>query len=118
MANDFSSKIDIFFEEVVAGFEATNVSAKNVSQHKPNAGRLAEGGQTFYRPMPILTEVVDGRDMSSSYNAITELTVPSTLTESHIRNTPVQLTGVDLNNPISITLWREGILNVALADNF
>lgn len=99
MANDFSSKIDIFFEEVVAGFEATNVSAKNVSQYKPNAGRLAEGGQTFYRPMPILTEVVDGRDMSSSYNDITELTVPSTLTESHIRNTPVQLTGVDLNNP-------------------
>lgn len=99
MANDFASKVDIFFEEVVAGFEATNVSAKNVSQYKPNAGTLAEGGQTFYRPMPMLTEVVDGRDMSSSYNDLTELTVPSTLTESHIRNIPVSLTGVDLNNP-------------------
>jgi hypothetical protein len=99
MANDFSSKVDIFFEEVVSGFEATNVSAKNVSMYKPNAGALAEGGQTFYRPMPMLTEVVDGRDMSSSYNDLTELTVPSTLTESHIRNVPVSLTGVDLNNP-------------------
>ena len=99
MANDFSSKIDIFFEEVVAGFEATNVSAKNVSQYKPKAGALAEGGQTFYRPMPLLTEVVDGRDVSAAYNDLTELTVPSTLTESHIRNVPVQLTGVDLNNP-------------------
>jgi hypothetical protein len=99
MANDFSSKIDIFFENVVAGFEATNVSAKNVSRFKPNAGQLAEGGQTFYRPMPMLTEVVDGRDMSSSYKDLTELTVPSTLTESHIRNVPVSLTGVDLNNP-------------------
>ncbi|WP_370239197.1 P22 phage major capsid protein family protein, partial [Neptunomonas phycophila] len=99
MANDFSSKVDIFFEEVVSGFEATNVSAKNVSIYKPNAGMLAEGGQTFYRPMPLLTEVVDGRDVSSAYNDLTELTVPSTLTDSHLRNVPVKLTGVDLNNP-------------------
>jgi hypothetical protein len=99
MANDFSSKIDIFFEEVVVGFEATNISAKNVSMYKPKAGALAEGGQTFYRPMPMMTEVVDGRDMSASYNDLTELTVPSTLTESHLRNVPVSLTGVDLNNP-------------------
>jgi len=99
MANNFSKSVDIFFEEVVAGFEATNVSARNVAQYKPAAGRLAEGGQSFYRPMPMLTEVVDGRDVSSSYKDLTELTVPSTLTESHIRNIPVQLTGVDLNNP-------------------
>lgn len=99
MANDFSSKVDIFFEEVVAGFEAANVSAKNVSMYKPKAGALAEGGQTFYRPMPMMTEVVDGRDMSAAYNDLTELTVPSTLTESHLRNVPVSLTGVDLNNP-------------------
>ena len=99
MANDFSSKIDIFFEEVVTGFEAANVSAKNVSQYKPNSGSLQQGGQTFYRPMPMLTEVVDGRNMSASFKDLTELTVPSTLTESHIRNVPVQLTGVDLNSP-------------------
>ena len=99
MANSFSKNIDIFFEDVVSGFEATNTSAKNVSTYKPNAGRLQEGGQTFYRPMPMLTEVVDGRDISSSYNDVTDLTVPSTLTESHLRNVPVQLTGVDLNSP-------------------
>lgn len=99
MANDLANKVDIFFEEVVAGFEAMNISAKNCAQYKPGAGQLAEGGQTFYRPMPILTEVVDGRDVSSAYNDVTELTVPSTLTESHIRNTPVSFTGKDLNNP-------------------
>ena len=99
MANSFSQKVDIFFEDVVAGFDATNVSAKNVSQYKPPAGALAESGQTFYRPMPMMSQVVDGRDMSSSYKDLTELTVPSTLTESHLRNIPVSLTGVDLNNP-------------------
>lgn len=99
MANSFSQKVDIFFEDVVAGFDATNVSAKNVSQYKPPAGALAESGQTFYRPMPMMSQVVDGRDMSASYKDLTELTVPSTLTESHLRNIPVSLTGVDLNNP-------------------
>ena len=99
MANDFAEKVDIFFEETVAGFDATNTTAKNVSMYKPNAGSLQESGQTFYRPMPLLTEVVDGRDVSSAFNDITDLTVPSTLTDAHLRNVPVQLTGVDLNNP-------------------
>lgn len=99
MANSFSQNIDIFFEKVVENYEATNISARNVSLYKPNVGALAEGGQTFYRPVQMLTEVVDGRDVSSGYNDLTELTVPSTLTESHIRNTPVSFTGTDLNNP-------------------
>jgi len=98
MANSFSQNIDIFFDQVVEGFDALNISAKNVELYKPNSNDLALGGQTFYRPMPMLTEVVDGRDMSSSYKDLTELTVPSTLTESHLRNVPVQFVGKDLNN--------------------
>lgn len=98
MPNDFATKVDIFFDEVVMGFDAMNVSANNVSRYKPDANTLALSAQTFYRPMPVLTEVVDGRDMSSSYKDLVELTVPSTLTESHIRNVPVQFTGTDLNN--------------------
>jgi hypothetical protein len=99
MANDLSKKIDIFFDSVVAGFESSNVSAMNVSKFKPDVGRLSESGQTFYRPMTMLTEVIDGQDVSSSYKDLIELTVPSTLTASHIRNVPVQLNGTDLNNP-------------------
>jgi hypothetical protein len=98
MSNSFSQNIDIFFDQVVEGFDALNVSAKNVDLYKPNSNDLALGGQTFYRPMPLLTEVVDGRDVSSSYKDLTELTVPSTLTESHLRNVPVSFVGKDLNN--------------------
>lgn len=97
--NSFSQKLDIFFQETVKAFKATNETAKNVSLYKPNAGSLAESGQTFYRPWQMLTEVVDGRDVSSAFNDLTELTVPSTLTDSHIRNCPVSFTGKDLNNP-------------------
>lgn len=98
MANDFAKNIDIFFEKVVEGFDAMNVSANNVNKFDANANSLSVGGQTFYRPMPVLTEVVDGRDVSSAYKDLTELTVPSTLTDSHLRNVPVSFTGVDLNN--------------------
>ena len=99
MANDFSSKIDILFEDVVTGFDAMNLSAKNVSQYKIGAGTLQQAGQTVYRPVPMLSEVVDGRDMTSSYKDLVEMTVPSTLTDSHLRNVPVQLTGAELNSP-------------------
>lgn len=99
MANSFAKKIDIFFDDVVAGFDATNISSKNVSQYKAPAEALALNGQTFHRPMPLMTEIVDGRDITGQYKDLVELTVPATLTESHIRNVPVKLTGVDLNNP-------------------
>lgn len=99
MANALSKNIDIFFDETVVAFDALNVSSKHVAKYKPNAGQLALGGQTFYRPMPLMTEITDGRDVSSAYKDLTELTVPSTLTESHLRNIPVSFTGVDLNNP-------------------
>jgi len=99
MANSFAKKIDVFFDDVVAGFDATNISSKNVSQYKAPAEALALNGQTFHRPMPLMTEIVDGRDVTGQYKDLIELTVPATLTESHIRNVPVKLTGVDLNNP-------------------
>lgn len=99
MPNSFAKKIDVFFDDVVADFDATNISSKNVSQYKAPAEALALNGQTFHRPMPLMTEIVDGRDITGQYKDLVELTVPATLTESHIRNVPVKLTGVDLNNP-------------------
>lgn len=98
MANDFSKKIDIFFDQVIESFDALNMSANNVSMYKPSASSLQQSGQTFYRPMEMLTNVKDGRDMSGSFQDITELTVPSTLTEAHLRNVPVRFTGVDMND--------------------
>lgn len=99
MPNSFAKKIDVFFDDVVAGFDATNISSKNVSQYKAPAEALALNGQTFHRPMPLMLEVEDGRDMTNKNKDVIDLTVPATLTEAHIRNVPVSLTGVDLNNP-------------------
>ncbi len=99
MANDLSSKIDILFNNIVEGFDATNMSAKNVSMFKPNSGSLQQAGQTFYRPMAMMVETEDGRDLSAGGQDLAELTVPSTLTDSHLRNVKFSLEGVDLNSP-------------------
>jgi len=99
MANSLGSKVDIFFANVVNKFEAMNITAKNVKKEKPNAGSLAEADQTYYRKVQQMTQVVDGLDISSSYRDITELTVPSSLLTSHLRNVPVPLSGAELNNP-------------------
>lgn len=98
MANQFYADIETYFDEVVKGFESINLASKTVNMFKPEVGRLANTGQTFYRPVPLQTEVVDGRDITSSIKDMIELEIPSTLTDSHIRNVPVKLTGVDLNN--------------------
>lgn len=100
MANDFSQSVDIFFDEVVMGFDAMNIASKNVSMYKPNVGQLQQSAQTFYRPIPLMKEGTDGRDVTSANKDILELTVPSTLNaDTHIRNIPVTLTGGDLNSP-------------------
>lgn len=99
MANDFSSKVDILFNDIVENFSAMNLTAKNVSVFRPGAGNLQQSGQTFYRKWKMMTQTEDGRDVSSAYRDLTELTVPTSLTESHLRNVPVQLTGVEINSP-------------------
>lgn len=99
MANSFSSRVDILFENIIEQYNAMNVTARNVSKYKPGAGMLQEDAQTFFRPVQLMSQVVDGRDISSSKKDLTQLTVPATLSDSHIRNVPISLTGVDLNNP-------------------
>lgn len=99
MANDLSKNIDIFFKEVVEGFDAQNLYAKNCAKYKPEVGALSVGGNTFYRPQRALTTLTDGRDVSSAYKDLIDRTIPSTLTDAHLRNSPLQLTGQDLNNP-------------------
>ena len=99
MANGFAQTVDIFFEKVIEGFEANNIAAKHATVYRPNSGRLEESGGVFYRPMGLMTEVVDGRDVSSSYKDLTELTVPAALTDAHLRNVPVKFTGTENHNP-------------------
>lgn len=98
MANSFISDIETYFKETIKSFDALNLAAGTVGKYKPDAGSLQNTGQTFYRPVQMFTEVQDGRDLTGNEKDLTELTVPSTLTDNHLRNVYFKLTGTELNN--------------------
>lgn len=102
MANTFAKKIDIFFDEMCVGFDAMNITSKNCAKYRAEAGTLQQSGGAFWRPVPYMLNTADGRDMSSSYQDIKELVVPTYLNEAHFRNVPVSFVGVDLNSPHAI----------------
>lgn len=98
MANGFSSAEEIFFEEVVEGFQNTNQFAKNVYQWQPDSGRVERSGSTVRLPYEYMMETATGLDISSSYKDVTELTVPVSLATTDIKNVPFTLSATERND--------------------
>ena len=99
MANGFSKTEMIFFEDVIAGFDPNNITAKNVSMYKPPAQAVERSGLTVRRPMPYRAEGSTGLDVSSAYEDMEELTVPISLAQSDIKNVPFTLSALERNDP-------------------
>lgn len=99
MANDFTSSEMTFFEDVLMGFDSNNITARNVKLYEPGMQSVERSGLTVRRPIPMIAETTTGRDVSSDYKDVLELTVPSTLAESDIINHAFKLTAVELNDP-------------------
>ena len=99
MANSFTSNEKIFFEDVLMGFDSNNVTAKNVKLYEPSMQDVERSGLTVRRPQPMIAEVTNGRDISSQYKDVLELTVPSTIAESDILNHAFKLNSLELNDP-------------------
>lgn len=99
MSNSFSSTEKIFFEDVIMGFDSNNITAKNVKLYEPSMQDVERSGLTVRRPQPMVAEVTNGRDISSQYKDVLELTVPSTIAESDILNHAFKLNSLELNDP-------------------
>lgn len=99
MANDFTSNEMTFFEDVLMGFDSNNITAKNVNLYEPGMQSVERSGLTVRRPIPMIAETTTGRDVSSDYKDVLELTVPSTLAESDILNHAFKLNAIELNDP-------------------
>lgn len=106
MANAFSKEEIVFFEDVIAGFEPNNITARQVSKFKPPSTALERSALTVHRPQPYITLGTEGLVLASAAFADrTQLTVPSTLNAndsapSDIKNIPFQMTAVELNDPL------------------
>jgi len=99
MANGFSKTEMVFFEEVIEGFEPNNLTVRNVNQYKPPMQSVERSGLTVRRPYPYHVTDASGLDVSGSYADLTELTVPTGLSTSNIKNVPFTLTATQRNDP-------------------
>lgn len=105
MANAFSKEEIVFFDQVLAGFNPNNITAKQVAKFKPPSTEFERSALTIHRPIPYISTNVDGLNLDvSDFADITQLTVPSSLNAnltapSDIKNIPFQMNAVELNDP-------------------
>lgn len=99
MANEFSKSEQIFFEEVLMGFDPNNVVARNTAKYSPDMKTVERSGLTVRRPIPMIAEITEGLDVSSDYKDVGELTVPSSLAQTDIINHAFKLSALERNDP-------------------
>lgn len=106
MANAFSKEEVVFFEQVLAGFDPNNITARQVDKFKPPSTAFERSALTVHRPVPYITLGTEGLVLAASAFADrTQLTVPSSLNAndgapSDIKNIPFKMNAVELNDPL------------------
>ncbi len=106
MANAFSKEEIVLFEEVLAGFDPNNITARQVQKFKPPSTDFERSALTVHRPVPYISVNKDGLVLvSSDFADMTQLTVPSSLNAnnsapSDLKNVPFTMNAVELNDPL------------------
>lgn len=105
-SNAFSKEEIVFFEQVLAGFDPNNITAKQVMKFKPPGTQFERSANTVHRPVPYITLGTEGLTLAAAaFASRTQLTVPSTLnanvgSPSDFRNVPFKMNAVELNDPL------------------
>lgn len=116
MANAFAKEEIVFFEQVLAGFDPNNITARQVSKFKPPSTAFERSSLTVHRPQPYITLGTEGLTLAgSAFADRMQLTVPSTLnanvsSPSDIKNIAFKMNAVELNDP----LQRDRIATAAI----
>ena len=109
MANAFAREEIVFFEQVLAGFDPNNITARQVMKFKPPSTQFERSALTVHRPQPYITLGTEGLTLSASaFAERMQLTVPSSLnanasSPSDIKNIPFKLNAVEMNDPVPRT---------------
>lgn len=91
MANSLTSVEQIAWEYSCEAFENMNVFANNTEIFKPDSGYAELAGQTIRVPYANQMEVTTGLDVTGNQTDVIDLTVPLSMTASHIKNAYFQL---------------------------
>lgn len=86
MAQTFSKNTLIFFDKMTEKFEKNLSASMHTGSFQPPGKQMQRAGDEFHRPVPYISSVVSGMDITGQYGELNELVVPSRL--SHIDNVP------------------------------
>ena len=86
MANSLTSVEQIAWEHACEAFENVNVFAANAEIYKPDSGQAELAGQTIRYPLANQITSSTGLDVTSSISDVSDLSVPISLSASHIKN--------------------------------
>lgn len=106
MPNAFSKEEIVFFEQVIAGFDPNNITARQVMKFKPPSTEFERSALTVHRPVPYISVNKDGLVLNAvDFADTTQLSVPSTLNAndtapSDIKNVPFNMNTIELNDPL------------------
>ena len=101
MANAFSKEERVAFEDILEGFQDLLVLSRHVSVYNTNQTEMARTNDTIWRPMPYIAQSINstpGSSISSSYQNMTQLSVPSTIGFS--KTVPWTMTTLDLRDAL------------------
>ena len=82
MPNAFSKEEIVAFENILEGFQDALVLSRNVNVYATDGATMERARDTIWRPMPYIAQSFDstvGTSISSAYDDMTQLSVPSTL---------------------------------------
>jgi len=82
MPNAFSKEEVVAFENILEGFQDALVLSRNVNVYATDGATMERARDTIWRPMPYIAQSFDstvGSSISSNYDDMTQLSVPSTL---------------------------------------
>jgi hypothetical protein len=82
MANAFSKEEIVAFESILEGFQDALVLSRAVNVYNTDATTMERARDTIWRPMPYIAQSFNstvGTSISSNYDDMTQLSVPSTL---------------------------------------
>lgn len=97
MANSMAKSVEIMFENMITGFEASTVVAKEVKHFEPEGKMMQRAGDVVYRPQQYNADIVNGLDVSlATRTDVIQRQVPSSL--SHLPNAIYELDAKEMRD--------------------
>lgn len=98
MAN-FSKEETVLFEQILDGFDADNISAKQSAVFRPGATTSERSQDTIWRPQPYITRTIEGLELTDAdFEDLTQMSVPASA--NVISNIPWKLNALEMRDPL------------------